>query len=233
MGAIFLSVWSDNLIKGFYSPSGWADFVQNYADTTKVGLYADLLDKAMIPNAALFASGQFVIEFVVFGLFLVLGVFTPVSALLAALFQLNLLVATSGTTDWPGTYIIMAAAAAGGEPLAGGSHAGAGRPAGETEPGPAAAGLLTAAERLRPEAQQAQTEQAPEDVADGARRPAPRAGDLGRPHAPAVARLADGDARAGETRLHHHLGRERVGALLEAQGLQQIQTRRPDTGRRR
>jgi len=52
---------------------------------------------------------QMLIEFVVFGLFLVLGVFTPVSALLAALFQLNLLVATSGTTDWPGTYIIMAA----------------------------------------------------------------------------------------------------------------------------
>ncbi len=109
MGAIFLAVWSDNLIKGYYSSSGWADFVQNYADTTKVGLYADVLDKVMIPNAALFASGQFLIEFVVFGLFLVLGVFTPVSALLAALFQLNLLVATSGTTDWPGTYIIMAA----------------------------------------------------------------------------------------------------------------------------
>ena len=43
----------------------------------------------------------------VFGLFLVLGLFTPVSALLAALFQLNLLVATSGTGEWPGTYIIM------------------------------------------------------------------------------------------------------------------------------
>ncbi len=108
MGAIFLAVWSDNLIKGYYSPSGWADFVQHYADTTKVSLYADLLDKVMIPNATVFAYGQFGIEFVVFGLFLVLGLFTPVSALLAALFQLNLLVATSGTKDWPGTYIIMA-----------------------------------------------------------------------------------------------------------------------------
>ena len=108
MGAIFLAVWSDNLIKGYYSPSGWADFVQNYADTTKVGLYADLLNEVMIPNATLFAYGQFGIEFVVFGLFLVLGLFTPVSALLAALFQLNLLVATSGTGEWPGTYIIMA-----------------------------------------------------------------------------------------------------------------------------
>ena len=73
MGAVFLAVWSDNLIKGYYSPSGWADFVQGYADTTKVSLYADLLNSVMIPNATLFAYGQFAIEFVVFGLFLVLG----------------------------------------------------------------------------------------------------------------------------------------------------------------
>ena len=109
MGAIFLSVWSYNLGKGFYSPSGWAHFVQHYADTTKVSLYADLLNKVMIPHSTVFAYGQFSIELVVFGLFLLLGAFTPVAALLAALFQLNLLVATSGTTDWPGTYIIMAA----------------------------------------------------------------------------------------------------------------------------
>ena len=107
MGVIFLAVWSDNLIKGYYSPSGWAGFVQHYADTTKVSLYADVLNNVMIPHAAVFAYSQFAIEFVVFGVFLVLGLFTPVSGLLAALFQLNLLVATSGTSDWAGTYIIM------------------------------------------------------------------------------------------------------------------------------
>jgi len=107
MGAIFLAVWSDNLIKGFYSPGGWADFVQHYADTTKVGIYATVLNDYLIPNSWLFAYGQFAVEFVVFGLFLVLGIFTPVAGLLAAGFQLNLLIATSGTTDWPGTYIIM------------------------------------------------------------------------------------------------------------------------------
>jgi uncharacterized membrane protein YphA (DoxX/SURF4 family) len=107
MGAIFLAVWSDNLIKGYYSPGGWADFVQRYADTTKVGAYADLLNSVMIPNSTVFAYGQFGVELVVFGLFLVLGLFTPVSGLLAALFQLNLLIATSGTGEWAGTYIIM------------------------------------------------------------------------------------------------------------------------------
>jgi uncharacterized membrane protein YphA (DoxX/SURF4 family) len=107
MGAIFLAVWADNLRKGLYTPDGWADFVQNYANTTKSVVYADLLKEWMIPNSWFFAYGQLVFEFVVFGLFLVLGVFTPVSGLLAAGFQLNLLVATSGTGEWPGTYIIM------------------------------------------------------------------------------------------------------------------------------
>jgi len=107
MGAIFLAVWSDNLIKGYYSASGWAHFVQHYADTTKVAPYAKVLNDVLIPHASLVAPAQFAIEFVVFGLFLVFGVFTPVAGLLAAGFQLNLLIATSGTTDWPGTYIIM------------------------------------------------------------------------------------------------------------------------------
>ena len=108
MGVIFLAVWADNLAKGFYTPDGWADFVQKYADTTRLAPYASLLNDIMIPNAALFAYGQLVIELVVFGLFLVFGVLTPVSGLLAAGFQLNLLIATSGIpTEWPGTYIIM------------------------------------------------------------------------------------------------------------------------------
>ena len=108
MGAIFLAVWSDNLIKGYYSADGWADFVQHYADTTKLSLYASVLNDVLIPNAAIVAPAQLAIELVVFGLFLVFGVFTPVSGLLAAGFQLNLLIATSGIpTEWPGTYIIM------------------------------------------------------------------------------------------------------------------------------
>ncbi len=108
MGVIFLSVWSYNITKGYYSPGGWADFVQKYADTTVVGPYRSFLNEVMIPSASVAARGQFVLELIVGG-FLVIGLFTPVVGLLGALFQLNLLVATSGTSDWPGTYIIMAA----------------------------------------------------------------------------------------------------------------------------
>jgi uncharacterized membrane protein YphA (DoxX/SURF4 family) len=108
MGAIFLAVWADNLAKGLYSSHGWADFVTHYADTTKIGPYATFLHKVMIPHASLVAPGQLVTELLV-GLCLVLGLFTPLAGLLGGIFQLNLLVATSGTRDWPGTYIALAA----------------------------------------------------------------------------------------------------------------------------
>ena len=106
MGVIFLAVWSYNLQKGFYSPHDWAHFVQHYADTTTFGPYRTFLNHVMIPNAAVAARAQFMLELGV-GIFLVIGLLTPLVGLLGAIFQLNLLIATSGTTDWPGTYIIM------------------------------------------------------------------------------------------------------------------------------
>ncbi len=108
MGAIFLAVWGDNLAKGLYSGSGWHRFVSHYAATTKVGAYGAFLRHVMLPHSSLVAPGQLVIELLV-GLGLFLGLFTPVAGLLGGLFQLNLLVATSGTSDWPGTYIALAA----------------------------------------------------------------------------------------------------------------------------
>jgi uncharacterized membrane protein YphA (DoxX/SURF4 family) len=108
MGAIFLAVWGHNLASGYYSGSGWHAFVGQYAQTTKVGVYGSFLRTVMLPHASLIAPGQLVIELLV-GLCLILGLFTPVVGLLGGIFQLNLLVATSGTTDWPGTYIALAA----------------------------------------------------------------------------------------------------------------------------
>ena len=108
MGTIFLAVWGDNLAKGLYSGSGWHDFVAHYADTTKIGAYASFLRHVMLPHSSLIGPGQLVVELLV-GSCLVLGLFTPVVGLLGGLFQLNLLVATSGTKDWPGTYIALAA----------------------------------------------------------------------------------------------------------------------------
>ena len=144
MGAIFLAVWSDNLIKGYYSRGGWADFVQKYADTTKVGLYADVLNSVMIPNSTVFAYGQFAIEFVVFGLFLVLGLFTPVVGAARRALPAEPAGRDVGHGRVAGHLHHHVPAAGRDQPVAVGPDARSGRAARAEEPAPAAAGVLTA-----------------------------------------------------------------------------------------
>ncbi len=155
MGVIFLSVWSYNLTKGYYSPSGWAHFVQHYADTTKVSAYAHLLDSVMIPHANLFARGQFAIEFVVFGLFLVLG------AVHAGLGSAGVAVPAEPAGGDVGDQGLArhlhhhGRAAAGREPLAGRPDTRGRLAPGAQATAPATAGLLRAGRRAGPESEAA------------------------------------------------------------------------------
>lgn len=108
MGLIFLVTWASNLSKGLYG-EGFVPFVQEWAGGTSVTFYGDLLEKVVVPNADFFRYFQLVTEFLVMGLFLFIGFLTPVAALVAGGFTLNLLLASYGTGDWPGTYLIMLA----------------------------------------------------------------------------------------------------------------------------
>ena len=108
MGLLFLVTWSSNLRKGLYGAE-FAPFVQGWADGTAITLYRDFLERVVIPNATLFSTVQLVMEFLVMGVFLVVGFVTPLSALVAAGFSLNLLLASYGTGEWPGTYLLMLA----------------------------------------------------------------------------------------------------------------------------
>jgi len=108
MGLIFLVTWFSNLRKGLYGDE-FTPFIQGWADGTSVGFYGDFLNNVVIPNADLFRYFQAITELVVMGVFLFVGFLTPVSALVAAGFSLNLLLASYGTGEWPGTYLIMLA----------------------------------------------------------------------------------------------------------------------------
>lgn len=108
MGLIFLVTWASNLSKGLYG-DGFVPFVQEWAQGTSVTFYGDLLERVVIPNADFFRYFQLVTEFLVMGVFLFVGFLTPVSALVAGGFTLNLLLASFGTGEWPGTYLIMLA----------------------------------------------------------------------------------------------------------------------------
>lgn len=109
IGGIFLAVWSSNLLKGYYSPDGYADFLGAYTDGASLGFYKTLIDEFVIPNAAVFAYAQLFLELVVMGVFLLVGFLTPLAGVVAAGFSLNLLLASLGTGEWPGSYIMMIA----------------------------------------------------------------------------------------------------------------------------
>ena len=110
MGGMFLAVWAENLRKELYTPDGYREFISDLADKTDVAFYGDFINKVVVPNAALFAYGQLGLELVVMGVFLLVGFLTPISALVAAGFSVNLLLASWGVPgEWQGTYVMMIA----------------------------------------------------------------------------------------------------------------------------
>ena len=104
LGVLFIATWIENLAKGLYGTQKYADFIQGYADTTWVPGMSWFIESVVVPNAGLFSKGQMVVELVVMGIFVAIGLFTPVSALVAAGFGLNLLLASRGSGEWWGTY---------------------------------------------------------------------------------------------------------------------------------
>jgi len=104
VGVLFIATWIENLAKGLYGTQKYADFIQGYADTTWVPGMSWFIESVVVPNAGLFSKGQMVVELVVMGIFLAIGLFTPVSGLVAAGFGLNLLLASRGSGEWWGTY---------------------------------------------------------------------------------------------------------------------------------
>jgi uncharacterized membrane protein YphA (DoxX/SURF4 family) len=106
MGLVFLTTWFSNLSKGLYG-EGYLPFIQSWADGTSFRWYADFLYNVVIPNSELLRVAQIVIEGLVMGLFLTIGLLTPLSAAISWLFVVNLFLASFGTGEWPWTYVMM------------------------------------------------------------------------------------------------------------------------------
>jgi uncharacterized membrane protein YphA (DoxX/SURF4 family) len=106
MGLVFLTTWLSNLNKGLYG-DGFVPFIQGWADGTDFGWYAAFLNDVIIPNADILRVVQIVTEGLFMGVFLIIGLLTPVSAAIAWFFVVNLFLASFGTGEWPWTYIMM------------------------------------------------------------------------------------------------------------------------------
>jgi uncharacterized membrane protein YphA (DoxX/SURF4 family) len=109
LGILFLTTWYSNLSKGFYTPDGLVDFFTNVFPQSENSLtwFAAFIDGVIIPIRGFFAPFQLVTEFLI-GLFLLLGLFTPLTSLAAIFFIINTFLATFGH-DWPWSYAMMLA----------------------------------------------------------------------------------------------------------------------------
>jgi uncharacterized membrane protein YphA (DoxX/SURF4 family) len=76
-----------------------------YAHRNQVGLYRSLVDQVIVPNWSVFGPVEGLVEVVV-GLLLVLGLFTTVAALVAALLQLHLQFASLFSNQWVFEYSV-------------------------------------------------------------------------------------------------------------------------------
>jgi uncharacterized membrane protein YphA (DoxX/SURF4 family) len=106
MGMVFATTWLSNLNKGLYG-DGFEPFIQGWADGTDFRWYANFLNNVIIPNIEILRVVQIVTEGLFMGLFLTLGLFTPLSAAISWFFVVNLFLASFGTGEWPWTYVMM------------------------------------------------------------------------------------------------------------------------------
>ena len=106
MGLVFVTTWVSNLNKGLYG-DGLEPFIQGWADNTDFRWYAAFLNDVIIPNVESLRVIQVVTEGLIMGVFLMLGLFTPLSSMTAWIFVVNLFLASFGTGEWPWTYVMM------------------------------------------------------------------------------------------------------------------------------
>jgi len=109
LGILFLTTWSSNLTKGFYTPDGLVYFFTNVFPQSENPLawYAAFINGLILPIRGFFAPFQLVAEFLI-GLFLLLGFLTPLTSFAGMIFIINTFLATFGH-DWPWSYGMMLA----------------------------------------------------------------------------------------------------------------------------
>ena len=81
IGLMFITTWFSNMLKGFYTPDGLLNFLNNVFPQTENPLtwYAAFIDNVILPiRHTIFAPFQLITE-VGMGLTLLFGVFTQVS----------------------------------------------------------------------------------------------------------------------------------------------------------
>jgi uncharacterized membrane protein YphA (DoxX/SURF4 family) len=106
LGLMFLTTWASNLVRGRYTPDGLYSFFTEIFPQSQNPLtfYADFINTVILPIRDMFAPFQVVAEGVL-GFALLIGLFTPLTCILAVFFLGNVFLATFGH-DWPWAYLM-------------------------------------------------------------------------------------------------------------------------------
>ena len=112
LGVILVVTWFKNLQDGIYTADGIVGLF-NYLFNDNGGgpaFYRSLINGTILQVPGLFAVFQLVGELLL-GLGLLVGLFTPLAALGAALFFFNLFLAYLGGSEWIWTYVLLTVSA--------------------------------------------------------------------------------------------------------------------------
>ena len=120
LGLLFLTVWGSNLNKGLYGAEEYAALIDGYADEGDAPGFWKALMRFVADGATVFSKLQLVAE-LVFGVCLVLGLFTRIVGLAASVFLTVLWISEIGVPNewiWSLVFPAMAAFAVGVLPAA-------------------------------------------------------------------------------------------------------------------
>ena len=112
LGVILIVTWFKNLQDGIYTADGIVGLF-NYLFNDNGGgpaFYRAIINGTILQVPGLFAVFQLIGELLL-GLGLLVGLFTPLAALGAALFFFNLFLAYLGGNDWIWTYVLLTVSA--------------------------------------------------------------------------------------------------------------------------
>jgi len=111
LGVLILATSADNLSKGLYSGGGIEGlFEYIFSKNGGPAFYRALIGSTILQAPAVFGAFQLVAEFLL-GAGLLLGLFTPVAGLGAAVFFANLFLAYVGGQEWIWTYVLLTVSA--------------------------------------------------------------------------------------------------------------------------
>ncbi|MEM8923979.1 MAG: TQO small subunit DoxD [Actinomycetota bacterium] len=111
LGLIILYTWFDNVRNDLYTSDGISGFIswlfaEEGGNGSSLAFMETLLDGVVAANAGAFGAIQLVVEFL-FGLSLLLGLFTRLGSLLACAFFATLFLAYFGGEEWIWTYVLL------------------------------------------------------------------------------------------------------------------------------